>query len=245
DGSRKVVKLVFRERFEARVGPLVFECARSPRKEARVLGLVFSHQNFMHGFAVHDANGNIVRVIDYITGKRLPEYVAGLKKSHDEYFHADFPFILRKFREAVEAISFLHERNEIHGDVRRDHLIIDRTTGSYRWIDFDFIYHHHENKFGYDIFGLGSILVYLAGGGDITVQSLRHERPELCSAVTVKDLNVVFHNRVVNLKKVFPYIPDALNYVLLHFSRGAESFYDATAQFLDDLVKAEDALGSV
>jgi hypothetical protein len=55
-------------------------------------------------------------------------------------------------------------------------------------------------------------------------------------------MNIIFHNRVVNLKKVFPYITDRLNFVLLHFSMGAEMFYDDTGQFLDDLLKAESSL---
>jgi hypothetical protein len=48
-------------------------------------------------------------------------------------------------------------------------------------------------------------------------------------------LNTVFHNRVANLKKIYPYIPDALNRVLLHFSRGANWFYEQTGQLLEDL----------
>jgi hypothetical protein len=29
----------------------------------------------------------------------------------------------------------------------------------------------------------------------------------------------VFHNRVANLKKIYPYIPENLNRVLIHFSK--------------------------
>jgi hypothetical protein len=39
-------------------------------------------------------------------------------------------------------------------------------------------------------------------------------------------------------KKIFPYIPDALNRVLLHFSRGANWFYEHTEQLVSDLVEA-------
>jgi hypothetical protein len=241
DGSRKVMKLVFHERFKARVGPLEFECARSPVKEARVLDLVSSHPNFMHGFSVKDSAGNIVRIIDFVYGKRLPDHVAGLTKNHDEYFRTDFPIILKDFRKAVEAMKFLHEHNEIHGDIRRDHLIIDKSSEELRWIDFDFAYGHHENKYGYDIFGIGNILVYLVGGGDITVQKLKDEHPDIYNRTTEDDLNMIFHNRMVNLRKVFPYIPEPLNFILMHFSRSAELFYDNTAHFLDDLTEAEKA----
>jgi hypothetical protein len=45
----------------------------------------------------------------------------------------------------------------------------------------------------------------------------------------------VFNNRVANLKKIYPYIPDALNRILMHFSKGANWFYENTVQLLQDL----------
>lgn len=242
DGSKKVIKLVFHERFKAQVGPLVFDCVRSPAKEARVLRHVSAHPNFMHGFAVNDVAGNTVRVIDFIHGIKLSDHMDKLEKPHEAYFLEDFPGLFRRFIEVVDALYFLHGKKEIHGDIRRDHIIIDATTGKFRWIDFDFIYHHHENKFGYDIFGLGNVLGFLVGGGEITVQMLKGKNPEILSAIRREDLNIIFHNRVMNIAKIFPYIPERLNTILLYFSIGAEIYYDDTRQFLDDLLEAEEAL---
>ena len=59
-----------------------------------------------------------------------------------------------------------------------------------------------------------------------------------CPSIEVlrdEDLNIVFHNRVANLKKIYPYIPESLNMVLMHFSKGANWFYENTAQLLEDL----------
>jgi hypothetical protein len=242
DGSKKMIKLVFNESFQARVGPLTFECVRSPVKEARVLSVVKGHPNFMQGFSVADDSRNVVRIIDYIHGKNLPAFVGSISKDHEEYFHRYFPSILHAYVETVKAIQFLHENKEIHGDVRRDHIIIDEATARFRWIDFDFIFYHHENRFGYDIFGLGNILIYLVGGGDVIAQYLRDERPDVFQRLTQDDMNIIFHNRVANLKKVFPYISDTLNFMLRHFATGSETFYDDTGQFLDDLLKAESSL---
>lgn len=242
DGSRKIIKLVFHERFTAHVGPLSFECARSPGKEARILELVSSHKHFMHGFSAKDDSGNLVRVIDYIYGRRLPDHISGLSLDHEEYFHARFPDVLKKYITAVESILFLHKHKEMHGDIRRDHILIDRDTKEYRWIDFDFTHYNIENRYGYDLFGLGNILIYLTGGGDVTVQSTERDLPDIFSYITPGDVNIIFHNRIANLRKVFSYIPDELNYILLHFSRGTEVFYDDTRQFLDDLRKAEKVL---
>src|SRR5512142_2550678 len=48
-GEVKILKWVFRERFEAKIGRLVFECVRSPQKEARILELVRGRPEVMQG----------------------------------------------------------------------------------------------------------------------------------------------------------------------------------------------------
>jgi hypothetical protein len=242
DGSVKIIKFVFHERFEAKVGDIVFDCYRSPQKEARILNLTTDHPRFMHGFPVSDASGNIIRVIDFIKGKTLADSVLFLGKDHQDYMHNHLCFVFDEFIDLVKAIRFLHERGEKHGDIRRDHILKDEDTGICRWIDFDFNYLHKENMFGYDLFGLGNILVYLVGRGDVTVQSLREQSSPALGSIAMDDMNIVFNNRVVNLKKVYPYIPEALNFILLHFSVGAGTFYDNTEQLLNDLQEARENL---
>jgi len=112
---------------------------------------------------------------------------------------------------------------------------MDRESGHYRWIDFDYNYRHRENIYGYDLFGLGNILVFLAGMGDVLLQDLTRQSHPSLSRLNEEDLNLVYKNRVVNLKKIYPYIPESLNRVLMHFSRGANWFYENTVQLLDDL----------
>jgi serine/threonine protein kinase len=236
-GETKIIKLVFWERFTAKVGGISFECFRSPKKEARILELVKGHPNFMQGFSVEDSVGNLIRIIDYIKGKTLSDIVFSIKKSHEEYFHDDLPSLLKSYAEIIDAVRFLHNHGEKHGDIRRDHILKDSKTGDYKWIDFDFNYYHGENKFGYDLFGLGNILIFLVGGGDVTIQGLA-DRPDILDLINENDTNIVFHNRVANLKKVYPYIPDELNYMLLHFSNGANVFYESTDELFSDMQKA-------
>jgi hypothetical protein len=235
DGSRKIMKLVFYEKFMARVGDIQFECFRSPKKEARILDLVRGKKNFMQGFSVTDDRGNIVRVLDVIKGKSLAAYIQGLDSDHETYFRQRFPDILRRFMECVLGIRFLHEHGQKHGDIRRDHILIDQETGDYRWIDFDYNYRHRENIYGYDLFGLGNILVFLAGKGDILLQDLKKADHPSLGDLKEEDLNIIFNNRVVNLKKIFPYIPETLNRIFLHFSVGAKWYYEHTSQLIDDL----------
>jgi len=235
DGSLKIMKLVFYERFMSRIGDIEFECFRSPKKEARILDLVAGHKNFMQGYSIPDEGKNLIRVLDFINGKTLGNHVGQMDLDHETYFYDRFPGILKQFTECVEAIRFLHDHGERHGDIRRDHILIDQETGDYRWIDFDFNYRHRENIYGYDLFGLGNILIFLVGKGDVLLQDLAKAENPALDMLSEGDLNLVFHNRVVNLRKIYPYIPESLNRVLLHFSKGANRFYEHTSQLLDDL----------
>lgn len=236
-GKTKVIKLVFYEKFLARVGGIEFECFRSPRKEARILNLVGNHANFMHGFSVPDDNNNVVRIIDFIYGQTLADQVRDKASGmdHETYFYSHFPEILDNFIECVKAIRFLHEHGEKHGDIRRDHILEDRETGRYRWIDFDYNFLHRENMYGYDMFGLGNVLMYIAGKGDLLAADMKKANHPVLNGLRDEDMNIVFGNRVANLKKVYPYIPDSLNRILMHFSRSANIFYDNTVQLLDDM----------
>jgi hypothetical protein len=234
-GERKIVKLVFFEKFTAHVGRIAFQCFRSPKKEARILSLVKDHPHFMQGFSKVDAAGNTIRVLDVIVGPTLPALVERIDVGHEPYFHEHFPVILDRFIECIEAIRFLHDHGEKHGDIRRDHVFMDRDTDAYRWIDFDFNYKQRENIYGYDLFGLGNILIYLVGKGDVLLQDLAQKRHPALERITEDDRNIVFHNRVANLKRLYPYIPESLNRVLLHFSRGANWHYEHTVQLLEDI----------
>ncbi len=242
DGGMKIIKMVFHEKFDARVGDLIFECVRSPRKEARILDITRGHPNFMQGFSTRDSAGNIIRIIDFISGKTMADHVSMLGNSHEDYYYNYFPSVLESFIELTEAIGVLHEHGEKHGDIRRDHIIRDSRENIYRWIDFDFNYWHKENMFGYDIFGLGNILAFLVARGEITAHYLKQHSPDLLERLTNDDMNIIFNNRVVNLQKIYPYIPDTLNFILLHFSMSADVFYDDTKQFLDELHEAGDKL---
>ncbi len=241
-GEVKILKWVFREKFEARIGRLVFECVRSPQKEARILELVRGRPEFMQGRTVLDSSGNELRILDYIKGKTLGQIAVELGKDHEEFFRNHYPALLDEFIGIVEAIRFLHDHNEKHGDIRRDHLIKDSETGRFRWIDFDFNYRHGESRFGFDLFGLGNVLLFITGRGDITTNRLYEKDRKVFDRLTMDDVNIVFHNRVNNLKKIFPYIPEKLNRVLMHFSESAPVYYEETRELLEDLGAAREEL---
>ncbi|GLI36146.1 hypothetical protein [Desulforhabdus amnigena] len=238
DGSSKIVKLVFFESFFLQLGTESIKCFRSPQKEARILEKIRNDPYFMQGFNVQDKAGNSVRIIDRIQGKRFFDYILDLAMDHEAYFYNKFPEIFDNILLCIEAIRRLHSYKELHGDIRNDHIFIDKETGIYKWIDFDYTYDWAENPFGVDLFGLGNVLLLTIGGGFHTVQDLSACGPEgmqLKTCLTEDDMSLFFKHRVMNLKKLFPYIPDEMNHILLHFSHGAEVFYESTEELLHDL----------
>lgn len=236
-GERKILKLVFHESFPVTIGSYEITCFRSPMKEARILKLTTGDFRFMQGVSVNDAKGNVVRVLDVIRGRRLDEVVDRLDADHFSYFSRHLPDIMEKYIGSCEAIGFLHSNWEKHGDIRRDHLWVESGTGDYRWIDFDYTYDFNENPFGLDLFGLGSYLIFLVGKTFYNLQELRLHGFEqhVLDQLHENDFALLFKNRVANLRKLFPYIPEELNRVLLHFSAGTEVFYESVGEFLDEL----------
>ena len=239
--ERKIIKLVFHENFKLKIGDIEYDCFRSPRKEARLLDLTRGLANFMQGEHTVDERGNSIRILDFLPGPTLSLAVADAAKDYEEYFHTDLPRLMRDFREAVDAVHFLHERGEKHGDVRRDHLMYSR-EGRLAWIDFDYNYRHGESIAGLDLFGLGNVLAYLVGRGDCILRDIHDHRPDIFERLVPDDMNLVYKNRLMNLKKMFPLLPESLNLILLHFAAGAEVFYDSAAEMLEDLDRAIDDL---
>jgi hypothetical protein len=238
DGSHKVIKLVFHESFTMHLGSLPIQCFRSPQKESRILDKTRDDPHFMQGFTVYDPSGNFIRIIDKIQGTRFYDYINNLIEDHETYFHTDFPMILDNVILCIEAIWRLHQMEEVHGDIRNDHIFIDRKTKTYIWIDFDYSYQWAENPFGVDLYGLGNILLFTVGKGFHNVPDLAgggQLRAKLLSSLTADDMSLFFKSRVANLQKLFPYIPDSLNHILLHFSQGTEVFYETSQELLTDL----------
>ncbi len=237
-GERFIIKLVFHEQYELSMGGLKVLCYRNPEKEARVLELVQDHPHSMHGYSVEDEAGNLVRILDIISGKRLDKYVYSKSNDHQEYFENDFPDILGRYLKSVETISMFHQHGFKHGDIRRDHILVDYDTGLFRWIDFDYDFFLPERPFALDLFGLGNILLFLIGRQTFRSRDVLNfpgMGEKTLETITDQDLSLLSRDRIFNLQKLFPYIPDALNNILLHFTVGAPLFYDTVDELYDDL----------
>ena len=244
-GVRFIIKLVFHETYELSVGQLKVTCFRSPEKEARVLELVEGNPYFMHGDSVLDEVGNLVRILDIVDGRRLDNHIAKLGASHEEYVAEHLKEMLVHFLTSVAAIRLLHDNGLKHGDIRRDHIFVERDSGIFRWIDFDYDFYIPERPYAMDLFGLGNVLLFILGKqnfrpGDVATHPDMGEK--VLETINTNDLSLFSQDRIFNLKKLIPYIPDSLNNILLHFSVGAQVFYNSVAEFQDDLQQAVDTL---
>ena len=230
-GRMQVLKLICEEAFRIHVGSLEVRCRRSAEKEAQVLELVRGDARFMQGRAARDARANLVRVIDFISGTDLLSYLQSLPACHEEYALTLLPGILARVADCLAAIQRLHDAGLCHGDIRNDHLLIERATGSYKWIDFDL----NQDSAHFDIWSAGNILHCVAARGFMTFRDAIQANPSLSGRLTDRDASVFFPYRVMNLRKVYPYLPRGLSDVLCRFSAGERNCYDRISQVADDL----------
>ena len=235
DGAQKLIKLVFFEEFDLPIGELKVRCYRSPSKEARILELVRGRPQFMQGITFLDKSGNQVRVLDRVPGLSLDKNLDALKLSHADYFQSLLRPMLEKFLASLEAIAFLHSQGERHGDIRRNHIFVHREDRRWVWIDFDYNFDFQQSPFGLDLFGLGNVLCYVVGRGIPTLHELARLRPQVLESLDSGDLSLVIPNRVFNLRKLYPYLPEELNRVLMHFAASSPVFYERVEEMLQDL----------
>lgn len=242
-GEKKLVKLTYLETFHTNLDGVKIRCFRDPDKEGKILALVKNHPYFMQGESFRDEKNNNIRVLDIIRGSNFFVYMDSLQMDHKTYFRTMLPGILKKLTEAFEAIRFLHLHGFRHGDIRNDHIIIEKATGNYVWIDFDYDYDAPENPFGLDIFGLGNILICAIGKGFHNLHTIDADTAvygDLIDRLEPADFSILDKWRFINLRKFYPYIPQMLNDVLMHFSNGSELYYDSVGDIIKDLKRCLD-----
>jgi hypothetical protein len=237
-GERKILKLVFHENFTISLGQFQVTCYRTPEKEARVLDLVKGNPLFMQGYSTLDEAGNLVRILDVIQGTRLDTSISRLACDDEGYMANHLEGILRNFLQSMQAILLLHQHGFKHGDIRRDHIIVDGRDGLYRWIDFDYDFYLPERPFALDLIGLGNTLLFILGRRNYRPIDVL-EDPEMGEKVLeslhVDDLALLSQDRIFNLQKLKPKLPKCFNDILLHFSAGTPVLYDTAAELYEDL----------
>jgi serine/threonine protein kinase len=238
--EKKILKLTFFETFFISLAGIKIKRFRDPKKEENILALVKDHPYFMHGTSHQDKKGNSIRVLDIVQGTNFYVYLESLTMEHEIYFHEILPGILENLLQAFKALRFLHLNGFRHGDVRNDHMIIERETKNYVWIDFDYEFEPGENPFSLDIFGLGNILLYACGKGFHDYHMISRDKTfygDLSDRIEQTDFSILNKWRLFNLHKLYPYIPTVLNDILMHFSADASVYYETVDEIIEDITR--------
>ncbi len=236
-GERKIIKLMFHEAFDSRVGTTVFRCVRNPQKESAILSKMRGHPHFMQGESVLDPAGNLVRIVDFVPGPSLYDHLRQLPMPHATYYRQVFPNLMQSLIECMRAMSQLHRQGLHHGDIRADHIILKNRSDAFVWIDFDY----EISEPNYDLFCLGNVLSQVVGKGRHSIHDIRlrpAEYPDFDGPLTLDDMSQMFLHRVANLRKLFPHISADLNTILMRFSYGRRDSYSDLDTLVSDLVSA-------
>ena len=192
----------------------------------------------MQGKAYQDEKGNNVRVLDIVKGKNFYRFMQSLEIDHIRYFNEVLPTILGKLLKVFNGIRFLHANNLRHGDIRNDHVIIEEGTGNYVWIDFDYDFDGRENPFSLDIFGVGNLLLNAVGKGFHDMHMISNTPDvygDLADRLKPGDFSILNRWRLMNIRKLYPYVPRMLNDMLMHFSQSSEIYYESVGEVTEDL----------
>jgi hypothetical protein len=233
-GRPQILKLVFSEVFKARVGESEFLCRRSADKEARVLEVTRGDPAFMRGRGVRDARGNLVRVLDVIRGVDLLTDLSAHDMPHDEYVSTLLPRVLARVVDALSAIARLHTAGLCHGDIRNDHLFVEDGGGVLRWIDFDL----DQGTIDFDVWSVGNILHFVTARRIVRIREVVEQRPDLADRIGSDDASLFFPYRLMNLGKIYPWLPATLTEVLRRFAIGRCARYSRVDEVVGDLQSA-------
>jgi serine/threonine protein kinase len=236
-GYTKILKFAFYEEFIANIGPLRIRCYRDPEKESNVLNFVQGDLRFMQGVTIKDRGGNLVKIIDFIKGKSIYAYIFDCQLSHEEYYYKQVPWLLKNIAKCFEAIKLLHDNNLCHGDIRNDHIYIESKTNLFRWIDFDLTQSYSD----FDIWSCGNVLSYIIAKGIRSFYELKTSNKFVQSikdSVKPDDASAFYNYRIMNLKKLYPYISKEVNDILLHFTVNTDTFYENMDSIIEDLYTA-------
>ena len=242
NGKMVIIKFEFYEEFVARFGSFQIPCYRSPEKESEVLSLVVGDPRFMQGYTLIDDSGNNVRIIEYIDGKTLFNTILDLEIDHEYYYHTYFYYFFKKLLGSLEAIQVLHDHDLCHGDIRNDHIVIEESTKQFRWIDFDLnqdvMFDPYHNYSVFDVWSLGRLLQFVVGMGLVTFHDIQSDSKfpsQIISNLKPEDASAFHYYRLMNLKKIYPYIHESLNVILMRFSMKADDYYWSASELLRDL----------
>ncbi len=241
-GAKKVIKLTFLEEFACSIEGRSYTCLRNPEKESRILEKVKGNPHFMQGFAVRDSKGNNVRILDKIPGTSLDVHIRSIHWSHERYYREKLPGFLRQLAHAYGSMAELHDMGEIHGDITPDHLYVNKESGIFVWIDFDYDYQEKDALILHDILEMGTLLSFVVGKDYLSISEIRKNHAQALDMLSPADMQSVFPNQLANLRVVHKHIDPKLNQIMMRFSKGAKDRYQSAHDLSDDISEAVETI---
>jgi len=119
---------------------------------------------------------------------------------------------------------------------------VERDTGRYRWIDFDYDYKEKDDLTSHDVFEMGTLLAFVVGKDYLSYSQLKRISPEIASNLKPSDMLAIFPNQVANLKLVYPYIHDQINEIILRFAQGSQHEYSDAHMLAADIARVSELL---
>jgi hypothetical protein len=89
-----------------------------------------------------------------------------------------------------------------------------------------------------DYISLGNILINAIGKGFHNLHMILNDTMtygDLKDRLEPGDFSIIHKRRLINLRKLYPAIPKPLNDILMHFSRGADIYYESAEEIIEDL----------
>lgn len=199
-----------------------------------------SHDNIVRGYSLVDESGDILIVTEFTEGEKLQDYLSEFGVDHKRYFLESFPEILNNFMGAIRGVEHI-VKNGFYNEFAIYHIWIDKKTGRYILFDFDLPstelskLQALKDLESSTISNIGGSLCEIVAPLGIYEYEAVHDEEMYFDELGITDADFNEYNLLVDLQKVYPYIPDELNKILLRFGRDASNPYTSISELYSDL----------
>nr|CAB3266649.1 serine/threonine-protein kinase 17A-like [Phallusia mammillata] len=116
------------------------DCTQDILHEIAVLELSSSHPHLIDLYQIYESSTEFVLILEYAAGGEIFDYCVGLKDAFSE------TKVRQLFRQILEAVDFLHDRNIVHLDLKPQNILLtDEKDGDIKLVDFGLSKHLSEN----------------------------------------------------------------------------------------------------
>jgi len=90
----------------------------------------------------------------------------------------------------------------------------------------------------FDVWSVGNVLHFIAARRIVRIREVLERRPDLVGRISPEDASLFFPYRLMNLGKLYPWLPSPLTGVLRRFTVGECARYKRVDEVVEDLQAA-------